>query len=45
MQSYFEAGGRDLLELIVHRLARGGDAEVGEGARHARFSFEKDARN
>jgi hypothetical protein len=40
-----EARRLDLLQLIVRCLARGGDPEVGEGARHGRVSFEKDARN
>jgi hypothetical protein len=29
-----KAGGLDLAELVVGGLASGGDAEVGEGARH-----------
>ena len=45
MQSYVEAGGRDLLQLVVRRLTGRGHAEVGEGARHKQVSFEKDGRN
>jgi hypothetical protein len=33
-----EASYRELLQLVVCRLAGGGDAEVGEGARHGRIS-------
>jgi hypothetical protein len=40
-----EAGGRDLLQLIVRGLTGRGHTEVGEGARHGRISFEKGGRN
>src|SRR5215211_4811680 len=40
-----KAGCRDLLQLVVCRLASGGDAKVGEGARHGRLSSEIAVRN
>src|SRR3954466_9405282 len=40
-----EAGCRDLLQLVVRRLASSGYTEVGEGARHGRFSSKKGVRN
>src|SRR4051812_19633675 len=36
-----EAGGANLLELVVGGLAGGGDAQVGEGARHGRTRPER----
>src|SRR3954471_24565009 len=41
----FEAGCCDLLQLVVRRLASSGYTEVGEGARHGRFSSKKGVRN
>ena len=41
MQSYGEADCRDLLQLVVRRLASGGGTEIGEGARHEQLFVHK----
>jgi hypothetical protein len=40
-----EAGSTDFLQLVIRRLADGGDVEVSEGARHGQISSEKAVRN
>jgi hypothetical protein len=39
-----EAGGRDLLDLVLGRLTGGRDTYIGEGTRHGGFSSGKDVR-